>query len=144
MAFDLFVGTFEHTLDDKGRIVLPARFRSHFADGGYLTPTEGRVVLRSSLEFRGMVERTRAKVRDGEANPQLLLALGSASQAVQPDAQGRVTLSARLQKDAALEREVVLVGAIDTIEIYAASTWREVEQPNATVVAEAYRQGIGI
>ena len=34
MAFDVFVGTFEHTLDDKGRIVLPVRFRSHFADGG--------------------------------------------------------------------------------------------------------------
>jgi DNA-binding transcriptional regulator/RsmH inhibitor MraZ len=63
---------------------------------------------------------------------------------VQPDAQGRVTLSARFQKDAALEREVVLVGAIDTIKIYAASTWREVEQSNATIVAEAYRQGIGI
>ncbi len=144
MAFDVFVGTFEHTLDDKGRIVLPVRFRSHFADGGYLTLGEGWVELRSTVEFRGMVDRMKAKVRDGEANPQLPEALGSESQVVQPDAQGRVTLSARFQKDAALEREVVLVGAIDTIKIYAASTWREVEQASATVVAEAYRQGIGI
>ena len=144
MAFDVFVGTFEHTLDDKGRIVLPARFRSHFAAGGYLTLGQGWVELRSTVEFRGMVDRMKAKVRDGEANPQLREALGAASQVVQPDAQGRVTLSARFQKDAALEREVVLVGAIDTIKIYAASTWREVERSNATIVAEAYRQGIGI
>ena len=144
MAFDVFVGTFEHTLDDKGRIVLPARFRSHFADGGYLTLAESCVELRTSVEFEGMVERTQAKIRAGEADPQLRSALGAASVAVQPDAQGRVTLSARFQKDAALEREVVLVGAIDTIKIYAASTWREVEQSNATIVAEAYRQGIGI
>ncbi|MDG2907433.1 MAG: hypothetical protein P6D49_03935 [Acidimicrobiales bacterium] len=144
MAFDIFVGTFEHTLDDKGRIVLPARFRSHFADGGYLTLTEGCVELRSRLEFEGMVERTLAEIRAGEADPEERRSLGSRSERVQPDAQGRVTLSARFQKDADLEREVVLVGALDMIEIYAASTWREVERSNATVVAGAHRQGIGI
>ncbi|HJL77214.1 MAG TPA: hypothetical protein QF417_08095 [Acidimicrobiales bacterium] len=144
MAFDFFVGTFEHTLDDKGRIVLPAKFRSHFADGAYLAPADGCVVLRTRAEFEGMVERVQAEVRSGEVDPKVRVALGSESVHVQPDAQGRITLTARLQGLASLEREVVLIGAFDTIQIYAASTWREVEQASATVVAEAYRQGIGI
>jgi MraZ protein len=139
-----FVGTFEHTLDDKGRIVLPARFRSHFADGAYLTSARGHVVLRTLVEFGGMAEHTTEKARAGEADPAVKTALGSRTEFVYPDAQGRVTLSARLQRDAGLEREVVLIGALDTIQIYAASIWREVEQVGADLVAEAGRQGIGI
>ena len=144
MAFEVFVGTFEHTLDDKGRIVLPAKFRSHFADGGYLTSVEGHVELRTRAEFEGMVGRTQARVHAGEADPNLRVAMGAMTEKVQPDAQGRVTLSARFQDRAGLEREIVLIGAFDTIQIYAASKWREVEQQNASIVAEAYRQGIGI
>ncbi|MBC8364037.1 MAG: cell division/cell wall cluster transcriptional repressor MraZ [Actinobacteria bacterium] len=144
MDFDFFVGTFEHTLDEKGRIVLPAKFRSHFTDGVYLTPADDCVVLRTRAEFEGMVERIQAKVRSGEVDHQLRTALGSESVNVQPDAQGRITLTARLQELASLEREIVLIGAFDTIQIYAASTWRQVEQASASVVAEAYRQGIGI
>ena len=151
MSFELFVGTFEHTLDDKGRIVLPAKFRSHFADGGYLSPGEGFISLRTSSQFEDMFEDMKEARRGVESKGETSRALadrarafGAGSVAFQPDAHGRVTLSAQLQKEFALDREVVLVGAFDFLQIYSPSAWRAVESENAAALAEAFSQGFGI
>ena len=65
-----FVGTYEHSLDGAGRLVLPSRLRSHFEDWAYLSPDAGCMAIRTPEHFDAMVARVqenRAKVVLAEA-----------------------------------------------------------------------------
>jgi len=139
-----FVGTFEHTLDEKGRLVLPSKFRTHFVDRVYLSPGAGCISLRTPEQFNEMVTRTREQVRAGDVQPEVLRGLASISEEVRPDGQGRITLPARLQAFASLDRDVVLCGAIDWVEIWSSSVWPDLSEAQDDAVAQAFRQGIGI
>ena len=113
-----FVGTHERSLDDKGRLVLPARFRSHFSGVVYLSPGDGCISLWPSERFDLMVASVEEKIRSGELEPNVRRGVSSGSVEVSPDAQGRVMLPERLRAFARLEHEVVVCGAIDRIEIF--------------------------
>ena len=119
-----FVGTYDHTLDEKGRLVLPSKFRGYFADAAYLSPGDGCVALRTPDDFKEMVERFQEEVRGKVADPHSLKGISTRSEKVRPDAQGRIMVPARLQLSAGLDREIVVCGAIDRIEIWNASAWK--------------------
>jgi MraZ protein len=122
----VFVGTFEHTLDDKGRLVLPPSFRGRLTDGGYVTPYENCLAIWTYEGFQGFSDRLGAKVRSAEApNNSLRLFLAAASE-VKPDAQGRITLPPRLRDMTGLASEAVLTGAGDHIEIWTQPAWNAV------------------
>lgn len=139
-----FVGTYDHTLDAKGRIVLPSKFRGYFADAAYLSPGDGCVALRTPDDFKEFVERFQEEVRGKEADPDSLRAIASRSEEVRPDAQGRIMVPARLQLSAGLDREIVVCGVIDRIEIWNAASWNEMADELDQSVASAFRQGSGI
>ena len=139
-----FVGTYDHTLDGKGRLVLPAKFRSHFADAAYLSPWAGCVALWTAERFEVMVRRLEEEVRAGATDANVLRGLAARSEEVRPDAQGRIMIPARLQSFAKLERDLVVCGAIDWIEIWNAPSWDDMADDLAHSVAEAFRQGSGI
>ena len=61
-----FVGTHEHSLDEKGRLVLPAKFRSYFAGAAYLTPHAGCLALWTPDGFDEMLSRLKEQIRTGE------------------------------------------------------------------------------
>jgi MraZ protein len=137
----MFFGEYEHTIDDKSRLTLPARFRDAVKDG---------VVLSKGLDGSVDVyprERWEMTVvaRIGELDPLLpdtrLLQrhfFGGASEDV-PDKQGRVLLPAALVRHGKLAREVTVVGNNDHLEIWDRSAWRaqmsEIEE-NAEDAAE--------
>ena len=139
-----FVGTYDHTLDAKGRLVLPSKFRGYFADAAYLSPGDGCVALRTPDDFKEMVERFQEEVRGKDADPHSLRAIAARSEEVRPDAQGRIMVPTRLQQYAELDREIVVCGAIDRIEIWNAASWNEMADELDQAVATAIRQGGGI
>ncbi len=139
-----FVGAHDHTLDDKGRLVLPAKFRNHFTGSAYLSPWAGCVALWTSERFEEMVRRLEAEVRSGETDPAVLRGLAARSEEVRPDPQGRIIVPPRLREFAALEREVVVCGAIDWIEIWNAPDWAGMADELDRSVADAFRRGSGI
>jgi len=139
-----FVGTYDHTLDAKGRLVLPSKFRGYFADAAFLSPGDGCVALRTPDDFNETVERFQEEVRGKEADPDSLRAIASRSEEVRPDAQGRLMVPARLQLSAGLDREIVVCGVIDRIEIWNAASWNEMADELDQSVASAFRQGSGI
>ena len=143
-----FVGTYDHTLDAKGRLVLPSKFRGYFADAAYLSPGDGCVTLRTPDEFEAMAERFKGEVkdevRDKDTDLKALRALAAMSEEVRPDTQGRIMVPARLQLFAELDREIVVCGAIDRIEIWNAVSWNEMADELDESVATAFRQGSGI
>lgn len=122
----MFVGTFEHSLDDKGRMVLPSTFRSHLADHGFLSQYERCLGLWTPEEFRNVAQRLTDKVREGKASQFALRAFSANAHQVKPDAQGRVSIPQRLRDYAGLDRDVVVIGALDRIEIWDRDRWYEV------------------
>ncbi|MDH4147662.1 MAG: division/cell wall cluster transcriptional repressor MraZ [Acidimicrobiia bacterium] len=139
----MFVGTFEHSLDDKGRVVLPTAFRAHLADGAFLSQYDGCLALWAPDAFAGFVARLQDKVREGEASPNAIRVLTAATSEVKPDSQGRVTVPPRLRTFAGLEQEVVLTGALDHIEFWNPQRWAAIsDQGDASLTDAVANLGI--
>ena len=119
----MFVGTFEHSLDDKGRVVLPSTFRVQMNDKGYLSQWDKCLGLWTEDDFADVARRLQEKVRDGLAPQEAIRAFSANAHEVRPDTQGRITIPQRLREFAHLERDAVVIGAIDRIEIWDAGRW---------------------
>jgi MraZ protein len=123
----MFFGEYEHTIDDKSRLTLPARFRDAVKDGVVLSKgLDGSV----DVYPRGTWETTIVD-RIGRLDPLLpdtrVLQrhfFGGASEDV-PDKQGRVLLPAALVRHGKLVREVTVVGNNDHLEIWDRAAWAE-------------------
>lgn len=122
----MFLGTHSPRLDDKGRLVLPAKFREELAPGLVMTKGQDRsIVVWPAAAFAehakrlDEVSRTNAQVR-----AHLRVLFSSAFDEL-PDRQGRVTVPAALREYAGLDRDVVVVGNGLTVEIWDAAAWTE-------------------
>lgn len=125
-----FVGRFEHSVDLKGRVILPVRFREAFARGGFLSShREGCVALWTPGEFeRQMTEMLDGSKtdRDGRNRARVWAA---DSLDVEIDKQGRMAVPARLREFAHLVGDVLILGVIDHIELWNPQSWEERVQP---------------
>ncbi|HEX2028127.1 MAG TPA: division/cell wall cluster transcriptional repressor MraZ [Nitriliruptorales bacterium] len=126
----MFLGEHQHTLDAKGRIILPSRFRERLAGGLVLVPGQDHCIdIYPVATFERRVEQLRALPReDQRARAYLRIFLAGAHQDT-PDTQGRVTLPPRLRSYAGLERDLTVVGADEKVEVWDRDAW------------EAYREG---
>jgi len=121
----MLLGHFEHTIDDKNRLTLPAKFRDAFADGVFVTPgLDGCLAAYSSSEFDRLVQRVRSlDPLSHEARLMNRYFFARASDDAL-DKQGRITLPAALLATAKLDREVVVAGVYDHVEIWDRAAWR--------------------
>jgi MraZ protein len=114
----VFIGTFSPRLDDKGRLILPSKFRDDLADGLVLTRGPERCLRLFTLaEFERYAEQMKAAPL-----AQRRIVFSGASEE-QPDKQGRVTIPPLLRKYAGLTRECAVIGNITNIEIWDAQSW---------------------
>jgi MraZ protein len=123
----MFIGTYEHTIDDKSRLTLPARFREALGDG---------VVLARGIDGNGAVyprETWKVTVEDrmsaldplsGEARQLRRFFFAGAGEA-DIDGSGRVLVPAWLVQHAGLERVVVVAGNYDHLELWNPTTWEK-------------------
>ena len=120
----MLLGTYAPKLDEKGRLIMPAKFRDELADGVVLTRGQDRCIyVFSAEEFEGFHDRIRqAPVSSKQARDYLRLLLAGAHQE-RPDAQHRVTLPPALRAYAGLERELTVNGVGGRIEIWDTATW---------------------
>ncbi len=133
----MFVGRFEHTLDDKGRLVLPPTFRSRLAEGGYITPYENCLALWAPKDFEDFVDRFRQKVRDQQAAPNAMRTLTAEAADIKPDSQGRIAIPNRLRDYAGLDGGVVLTGSLDHIELWNHQRWNAISDEGQAGLADA-------
>lgn len=113
----MFLGTSDHSLDAKGRVILPSKFREELGESFYITKGfEKCVQVLSVDEF----DRLRAQIRALPADKALSLQylLISPATLVSPNSQGRVSISQKLREDAGLSSEVTVVGMDSRIEIW--------------------------
>ena len=120
----MFLGTYSPKLDDKGRIILPAKFRDELASGIVMTRgQEHCVYVFSQREFESLHEKIRqAPVTSKQARDYLRVFLSGAS-AETPDRQNRVTVPQSLRTYAGLDRDLVVIGAGSRAEIWDAEAW---------------------
>jgi MraZ protein len=139
----VFVGTFEHSLDDKGRVVLPSTFRGHLAEKGFISQFDSCLGLWTEDGFGDVARRLTEKIRAGQAPQDAMRAFAANAHEVRPDSQGRITIPQRLRDFAHLERDVVVIGAIDRIEIWDAPRWQEVSATAGESLTDAV-QALGL
>lgn len=127
-----FVGTFEHSLDEKGRVVLPAGFRTHLASGGFLSPVDGCVALWSREEWEKVTTKMQERMNDGRLDALHYRRFFAEAAEVRPDSQGRISIPQRLRDFAGYDRDLVVNGRNDRIEIWSAERWTELYAPTDT------------
>ena len=121
-----FFGRFGHTLDGKGRVILPAKFRPEFEHGGYLTQYhDGCLAMWTPEEFHKQMASMQERAATGRSDRNLARVWASGSHDVELDRQGRISIPAHLREFAALEGDVLVHGAIDRVELWAPARWED-------------------
>jgi len=122
----VFLGEHRHTLDPKGRVVLPAEFRAELADGCVVTKGQERCLYIFPLDrWAEEVERLNRLPRTNRKVRAYTRSVFAGAKKDTPDRQGRIMLPERLREYAALNREAVVVGVADRIEIWNQESWEQ-------------------
>ena len=132
-----FFGRYEHSLDAKGRVILPAKLRPPFEHGGFLSQYhEGCLALWTPEEFeKQMLVRQEAATTPQERN--LARVWASGTHEVEVDRQGRVAIPSFLREFAGLAGDVLIHGAIDRVELWHPGAWEERVKPVERELVEA-------
>ncbi len=128
---DRFVGRYEHSLDTKGRLVLPARLRPAFeGSGGYLVKgQEGCVALWPQDRYQRRLAELEVQADEaGDRRSRAKERLFASAEPVTPDGQGRIPVAQYLQDFAELDPAKVLVrGANKVVELWNPERWDQLE-----------------
>lgn len=122
----MFMGEYHHTLDAKGRLIIPARFRSELGDTFVLTRGLDHCLFVYPMEEWRNVE---AKLRtlpltkaDARAFVRFFF---SGAVECEVDKQGRIMIPANLREYAHIDKDVVVVGVSTRVELWSAERWRQ-------------------
>jgi MraZ protein len=123
----MLLGEFEHTIDDKNRLTLPAKFRQALSGGLVITRgMDGCLYCYPRPEWERMVDGRLAGLdplsKEGRMMHRYFFAGASETE---PDKQGRVLVPATLTKNAGIDREVVIAGVGDRLEIWDRQAWQD-------------------
>lgn len=122
----MLLGTHAPKLDEKNRVILPAKFRDELSAGLVLTKGQDRCLyVFSAKEFEAIHENIRqAPITSKQARDYLRVFLAGASDEI-PDKQGRVTIPQALKQYAGLAKDLVVVGVGSRAEIWDANAWND-------------------
>ena len=131
-------GTHSYQLDAKGRMSLPARFREALADGGFVTlGQDGCLYVFPLAEGTRMREEVKTNLLADPAGRHYERMFAAAAERMDLDSQGRFVVPARLRSRAGINREVVVIGVLDRMEIWDRAAWERYDEANAG----AYQSG---
>lgn len=123
----MFLGEFSHTLDTKGRLTVPSKFRDQLEAGLVVTrsPMDRCLLLFPMSEWEKIAAKVSALPLADPRSAQLRRAFFSAAEDLVPDKQGRILMSQRLRDWAQIEGEVIVAGVNTFVEIWRPNLWDE-------------------
>jgi MraZ protein len=129
-----FFGSVEHALDEKGRLIVPARFRERLGAGFVITiAPEHCLALYPSVTWAGICARLEeAPVKDDRFR-RFVRNLFANTEEVACDAQGRLVIPAPLRSYASIDRDIVSIGALTRVEVWAKERYAEHAAPSGDV-----------
>jgi MraZ protein len=124
----MFLGTHTPKLDEKGRLFLPAKFRDDLSEGLVVTRGQERCLyVWPAATFRSYVSELANPLANRASRSYVRMLSAGASTEV-ADKQGRITITPSLREYAGLRRDVVVVGAINRVEIWDAERWQAFDE----------------
>ena len=122
----MFMGEYNHTIDAKGRLIIPAKFREALGEEFILTKgLDGCLSIYPMDEWKSFEEKLKAlPLTDKNARAFLRFFVAGAT-SCELDRQGRILVPSTLREFAGLEKEVVLTGSLTRIEIWSKEKWLE-------------------
>ena len=134
-----FRGEYEHTVDPKGRVSLPAKFRKELPDDVVIVPGfGGALYVFSDDAFDAWVDSFFSQ-KEGGYNPRdakdrnFRKRINASAESVAVDAAGRVKLSSKLMQRGNIGKDVTIIGDDDHIEIWNRAAWNEFEDDTASL-----------
>lgn len=122
----MFIGTFEHSIDDKGRIAIPARFRGDLAEGMFVTRGIDRCLMVLTTEhWQRLVDGMASLPMLQNDARRLQRHFFSGAAQLQPDRLGRVLIPQFLREYAQLRSDVAVVGVMNRVEIWDRKAWND-------------------
>lgn len=121
----MFVGQHEHTLDDKGRLAIPVRFRGELAEGLYLTAGVDRcLVILTPQAWQATAEGIASLPWLSPEARQVQRNLFALATHLVPDKLGRIVIPQYLRAHASLRSDVIVAGVFDRIEVWDREAWQ--------------------
>lgn len=125
----MFLGEYTHTIDDKGRLTIPAKFRGDLALG--LVVTRGfdqNLMIFPFGEWQEMAERVLTRPLGDEEVRTFRRRIFSGAVDLTPDKQGRIVVPPYLREFAAIDGEVIVAGMYNYIEVWSSDYWQQVKE----------------
>jgi MraZ protein len=122
----MFLGEYTPSLDDKGRLTLPARYREQLEHAFLTSEVDRCLAVWPPAEFESRARELREAARHDAASHDRAAFFFAGAQEVTPDKQGRIAIPPSLREFAGLqEGPVVVTGAFDHVEIRATESWQQ-------------------
>jgi MraZ protein len=134
----MFWGEYSHQLDEKGRIIIPARYRPHLKQGSILTRgLDHNLVIYPDEAWRGVSERVNSMPITHPTARALRRLLFSGAVEISLDRQGRMLIPGYLRDYASLDGEVLIAGMETFLELWQPESWRATLNDVSHVLSEA-------
>ncbi len=140
----MFLGEYEYKLDEKGRVLVPPKFRRELKDGVVLSPGPERcIILYARAEWKKMAATLTSGSIVRDKFRKLNRAFFATAFELSIDGQGRIALPVPLQEYAGIDDEVVIAGANTYLELWDKEQWeaeKTVSQEQAWQIIESLEQ----
>ena len=122
----MFMGEYSHSIDAKGRLIIPSKFREQLGEDFVLTKgLDGCLLVFPNDEWKSFEEKLRALPLTNKSARTFSRFFVAGAASCELDKQGRILVPATLREFAGLEKDVVLTGNINRIEIWSKEKWSE-------------------
>lgn len=120
----MFIGEYRHNTDNKGRIIIPARFRDDLGERVVLTRgLDGCITVYTLAQWSKVLEGLQVLPTTKRESRMYIHMLTAKAAECEFDTQGRILLPQSLILEAAIEKECVVIGVVDHVEIWSSHRW---------------------
>ncbi len=145
----MFMGEYNHTIDAKGRLIIPSKFRESLGEGFVITKgLDGCLFAYDNQEWNAFEEKLRALPLSRKDNRQFARFFLAGAAEVEVDKQGRILIPSNLREFAGLLKDVVLVGVASRVEIWSKEKWDSLQEEDDEAVEDIAERmselGLGI
>lgn len=122
----MFMGEYNHTVDPKGRLIVPSKFREQLGEEFVVTKgLDGCLFVYTNAEWKNIEEKFKSISMISKDTRKFARFFFAGAAAVELDKQGRILLPPVLREYAGLQKDVVLAGVLNRVEIWDAARWQE-------------------
>lgn len=120
----MLMGEYQHNIDAKGRVIVPAKFREEIGQTFIITKgLDNCLVIYTLEEWKSLEEKMKKFPTTDQGVRRFFRFLFSGACECEPDSQGRIMIPQNLRKHANISKEIVFIGIVNRIEVWAKDTW---------------------